>query len=413
MQAPASPPTEDAPSSAAKPVVARPPKKRARNPFVVLGAIATVTLLGIGAFALSVMGKESTDDAEVEADVVPVAVRTGGQVLSVLVADNQEVKTGDVLLELDSADHELRLQQAQAQLETAQAQLAAAESKELVATAAAKGGLHSAKAMVSSSSLGVSSADAQIAAARAGLERAKADVHKAEVDLVRAKDLRAANAIPEQRLEHAQVAFDSAHAALTQAEAQLAAAEDAKQVAQSRVAEAEGRLNQSTPVDAQIAAAHAATDLARAQVKAADAAVKLAQLQVSYTKVTAPRDGRVSQLSAHVGQLLRPGQPVAQLVPIDTYIIANFKETQVGHMHKGERAKIDVDAYPGVDLEGTVDSLSAGTGARFSLLPPDNASGNFVKVVQRIPVRIAWKSLPKDLQLRAGLSADVTVYVNE
>jgi len=211
-------------------------------------------------------------------------------------------------------------------------------------------------------------------------------------------------------VDHAEVAADAARAALAQAEAGLVGAQDARLAAISRVAEARGRLLQSSPVGAQLAAAHAAAELARARVKAVEAALRLADLQCSYTRVTAPDDGVVSRLGVHEGQSVLGGQPVVELVPARTYVVANFKETQIDKMRPGQRAAIRVDAFPGRTFEGTVESRSGGTGARFALVPPDNASGNFVKVVQRVPVRIAWKS-PPDVPLAAGLSVVVTVFV--
>jgi membrane fusion protein (multidrug efflux system) len=239
--------------------------------------------------------------------------------------------------------------------------------------------------------------------------RAQADVRKSDLDLVRTQQLLAAQAVPQMALDNAQAAADANRAELKQAQAQLAAAQEARRAAQSRVAEAKGKLQQSSPVSAQIARAHAAAELARAQVKSAEAAVKLAELQLSYTKVVAPEEGVVSRLAVHEGQIAQAGQPIVELVPSQTYVVANFKETQLGAMRPGERASIKLDAYPGKTFEGKVESISGGTGARFALIPPDNASGNFVKVVQRVPVRIAW-TRPPDVPLVAGLSADVTVY---
>jgi membrane fusion protein (multidrug efflux system) len=258
----------------------------------------------------------------------------------------------------------------------------------------------------------VSSAEAQIASAKASLLRAKAEAQKATLDLKRAEQLRKANAIPQERLDNARIENDAAQAAMAQANAQLRAAEEARSAAVSRLQEARGRLSQTQPIDQQIAAAKAQADLAHARVKAAQAALTLAQNQMAYTKVVAPADGIVSRLSAHAGQLLQAGQSFAELVPDDTYVIANFKETQIGDMHPGEKVEISIDAYPGKTLEGRVTSMSGGTGSRFALIPPDNASGNFVKVVQRVPVRIDWVKVPDGLPLRAGLSADVTVYLD-
>jgi membrane fusion protein, multidrug efflux system len=398
-------------AEAVRPVEAGPEKPRRRLPRkrVAVGLAVGLVAAGIAAYKIATLGQEETDDAQIEADVVPVGPRVGGQILKMAAGENQAVKKGDLILQLDPADYEARLAQAQAELGTAQAQADSAEAQERVVNASATGGLTSAQAALSGSSSAVANADAQVAAAQAASLRAEADVRKADLDLGRAKQLLAANAVPQQALDNAQVAADVAHAALNQARAQLAASEEARRAAVARVAEARGKLQASSPVGAQIAAAHAAAQLARAKVKSAEAAVRLAQLQLSYTTVTAPEDGVVSKIGAHEGQIAQAGQPIVELVPSRTYVVANFKETQIGSMRPGQRASIKVDAYPGRTFEGKVESRSGGTGARFALIPADNASGNFVKVVQRLPVRIAW-SKPPDVPLAAGLSADVTVY---
>jgi len=392
------------------PVAAPPPRGRRRRPVLVLGSLALVAVAGLAIHALLTAGREETDDAQVEADVVPVAPRVPGQVLAVNVVENQAVKRGDPVLQLDPADYEARLALAEADLATAKAQAAAAEAQEAVAGASATGGLATAEAAVSSSTTAVSNAEAQVRASEAAVERARADARKAELDLARARRLEAESAVAQETVDHAEVAAEAARAALAQAEAGLAGAQDARQAAVSRVAEARGRLQQSSPVGAQLAAAHAAAELARARVKGAEASLRLAELQRSYTRVTAPEDGVVSRLGVHEGQSVQGGQPVVELVPSGTYLVANFKETQIGEMRPGQRAEIRIDAFPGRTFPGTVESRSGGTGARFALVPPDNASGNFVKVVQRVPVRIAWKP-PPDLPLTAGLSAVVTVFV--
>jgi membrane fusion protein (multidrug efflux system) len=387
-------------------------KPRGKRAFLALGVLLLVVLGGIGVYSYATGNRENTDDAVVEADVVAVTARVSGVVSKLLVEDNQVVKQGDLLLQLDDADLAAKLAQARAELQTAQAQAAGAHAQEHVVAATARGGLESARAQASASTSAVQAADAQIAVARAALTRAQAAVEKADRDLARAKELVASDAIARQQLDAAQLAADSAHAELAQAQAGVTAAEEAKRTAQSRVAEAQAHVSQTTPVGQQIEAAHSAALLADARVSAAEAAVRLAELQLSYTKVVAPSDGLVTQLGARQGALVQAGQPLAQLVPPTTYLIANFKETQIDRMRAGNRAEVTIDAYPGRTFEATVDSLAGGTGARFSIIPPDNASGNFVKVVQRVPVRLAWKTEP-DVPLRAGLSADVTVTVGE
>jgi len=369
------------------------PRKR----YLILGGATLAGLLLIGGWAFFAAGKEGTDDAQIEADIVPVATRVAGQVQKLAVQDNQHVKKGELILQLDDADFLARVAQAEAELETAAAQAAANDAQAQVAAAGARGGFASARA-------GVTGSSASLATAQAGLTRAEAEEHKASLELQRSKDLRAANVVPQSKLDDDQAAWDVARAALQQARAALDAA-------QSRIGEARGRLDQSAPVNQTIAVAEANARLAHARQRSADASLALAKLQLSYTRLYAQEDGQITRLTAREGQMVQPGQPLAALVPDRTYVVANFKETQIGRMKPGQPVKIEIDAYAGRKLEGKVESLAGGTGARFSLLPPDNASGNFVKVVQRVPVRIAWVNPPSDLPLRPGLSADVTVHV--
>jgi membrane fusion protein (multidrug efflux system) len=393
------------------PVSEAPPAKRKRRPFAVLGVVAVIAVAIVGGYSLLTAGRENTDDAQIAADMVPVGTRVAGAVAHVLIKENQLVKKGELLVEIDPSDYDARVQQAAAELATAQAQAAGAQAQVEIVEATSKGGLASAKAALSGSNAGVSSAGAQLASAHAELARSDADLKKAEIDLERAKMLRQANAVPQERLDSALIASDAARAAKARAEAQVALAEDARRTAESRVGEAMGKVSQSAPVAPQIAAARANADLAQARVRSAEAALALAKLQLGYTKITAPADGYASKLTAHEGQLVTMGQPIIELVPTGTYVIANFKETQVGHMRIGQPVEVKVDALPGQTFQGKIDSLAGGTGASFSLLPADNATGNFVKVVQRVPVRVAWVNPPGDGTLRAGLSADVTVDV--
>jgi membrane fusion protein (multidrug efflux system) len=390
---------------------ALPGRRSKKRPFVVLAAVLVTVLASVGAYTIATAGQEDTDDAQITSDVVPVATRVAGQIIAVRIEENQIVKKGDLLAEIDDADYTARVRQAEAELSSAQAQAKSADAQVQVVRASSRGGFASAQAAVSGSSVGVSSASAQVAAANAAVARAEADFHKTQIDLDRAKQLRAAHAIPQDRLDAAQISSDGSQAALAQARAQLAFAQDARRGAETRVSEARGRLSQSAPVEPQIAVAEANAALAHARAQSAQAALDLARLQLSYTKIVAPVDGWASKLVAHAGQLSAVGQPVVSIVPTATYVVANFKETQVGHMNPGQRVVITVDAYPGRKLEGRVQSFSGGTGATFSLIPSDNATGNFVKLVQRIPVRIAWVNPPKDLDLRAGYSVDVTVHL--
>lgn len=336
---------DEVPAPANEPPPARPRGKR--RALAVVAAVVVAAGLAFGARAWLTRGEVSTDDAQVEADVVALAPRVGGAVAEVLVPDNAHVVAGQPVLRIDAADFEVKVREAEAQLATARAQVVAA--------------------------------DAQVAAARAGVTKAEAEAERARLDLDRAEALRRGDAIAAQ-------AFDATRA-------------------QSQTAQAGAGANR-----AQYAAALASAELARTRVQAAQATLDLARLQLSYTEVRAPATGTVSRLGARVGQMLQAGQNVGQLVPDRTYLVANFKETQVGPLREGEPVDVSIDAYPGRTLRGRIESVSGGTGARFALLPPDNASGNFVKVVERVPVRIAWVDPPADLPLRAGLSAFVTVH---
>jgi membrane fusion protein (multidrug efflux system) len=395
---------EELPSEIA-PVVA---KNRAR-PYLILGAVVALALLAYGLFTWLTYGQENTDDAQTDADVVAISTRVMGTVLKVLVTDNQQVKKGTLLAEIDPADLAAKERQAEAELAAARAQAQAADAQVAIISATSKGGLSAARAQLSGSATSVARADAEIASARAALVRAQAQASQADTDLARAESLLKDQAIPKAQVDTARSNAQAANAAVAQAEAQLAVAQDMKNTALTRITESQAHVEQSTPVDAQLATAHANADLAHARADSAEAALQLAKLQLSYTRIEAPTDGRLSRLAVHEGQLMQAGQQVVAIVPNNTYVVANFKETQVGSMQRGQRAKIAVDAYPGRTFEGRVDSTSPGTGARFSLLPPDNASGNFVKVVQRVPVKIAWENVPPDVNLAAGLSVNVTV----
>ena len=401
---PNSPPTAEP-----QPVVPVAAKRSKAKPYLILGAVVAVALVGYGAVSWLSRGKESTDDAQVDADVVAVSARVGGAVLSVHVADNQQVHKGDLLVEIDPADLH-----GQGEAGAGRARRRARRGCRCRRAGPhrpghVKGGLSAAQAQLSGTATSVASAGAQIEAAKAAVAQSQAEAARADTDLARAESLRKDEAVPQAQVDTARANALAAHAAVAQATARLAASEDMRRTAQTQIAEAKGRVEQSAPVDALLAVAQANADLAHARADAADASLAEARLQLSYTRILAPADGLLSRLAVHEGQLVQAGQQVVGIVPNTTYVIANFKETQVGNMRAGQRAEIAVDALPGRSFEGKVESTSPGTGARFSLLPADNASGNFVKVVQRLPVKIAWVNVPADVKLAAGLSVDVTV----
>jgi membrane fusion protein, multidrug efflux system len=394
--------------AAAEPVVTA--KRNRGRPYIVLFSVFAVALAGYGVVKWLSAGKETTDDAQVEADAVAVSARVGGAVLHVQVTDNQQVKKGDLLVEIDPADLAARTKEAEAELAAARAQASAADAQVRIVEATSKGSLSAAKALLSGTATSVAGAGAQIEAAKAALVRSQAEASRADTDLARAESLRKDDAVPQAQVDTARSNALAAHAAVAQAEAQVAAAGDMRRTAQTQIAEAQGRVEQSAPVEAELAQARANADLAHARADAAEATVAISKLQLAYTRIEAPTDGSLSRLAVHEGQLVQIGQQIVTVVPSATYVVANFKETQVGEMRPGQRVEISVDALAGRAFEGIVESTSPGTGARFSLLPADNASGNFVKVVQRVPVKIAWASVPADVKLAAGLSADVTVH---
>jgi membrane fusion protein (multidrug efflux system) len=386
-------------------------KKKARRAYLLLAGLAGTALAIYGIHGYLTRDEIKTDNAQVDADVVPVAARVAGVIQHMRVTDNQRVEAGAVIAKLDDADFKVKVAAAQAELDAATAQAESADAQVDIVKSMSGGALSSAKAQVQGTAASVGAAAAQVDAAQAAVARAQTELAKAQSDLDRAKKLHDAGAVSGQALEAAQTARDAAQAAAAAATANLAAARDQQAMSVSRVAEAQGRLQQSTPVDRQIAAAVAAARLAAARVESAKAALELAKLQLGYTEITAPVAGFVSKLAAHDGQMIQPGALLAMIVPLKTYVIANLKETQLAGIHPGDPVDISVDALGGADLHGKVESLSSGTGARFSLMPPDNATGNFVKVVQRVPVKIAWDDGQDLSQLRAGLSVEVKIHL--
>ena len=389
-----------------KPVI---PAPRAKRLYLILGIVVVLVLLGYGLFSLLTAGKESTDDAQVSADIVPVASRLPGQVTAVHVSENQPVTAGMLIAELDPRDAEVKVAQAEGELETARAQAAEAQARTRIAGATAQGGYSAATAAVESSQQSDEAQASSVAEARAGVSRAEANAQKAAADWARAQELGGKGDISRAQVDTARAAHDAAQADVASARARLQSAINAQQLAQANVRQAQGKLTQSAPVEAQVSAAEASVTLARAKVRTAEATLAAARLALSYTKITAPADGIASKLAVHPGSMVAAGQALVQLVPRSTYVIANFKETQVQEMRPGQRVTIKVDALGSHEYEGKVASLSGGTGASFSLLPPDNASGNFVKVVQRIPVRVSWNG-PSAEEVPVGSSAEVTVY---
>ncbi|MGO8997038.1 MAG: HlyD family secretion protein [Polyangiaceae bacterium] len=384
-------------------------KRASKRPFLIVGLVILTGILALVGYVMRTRGLESTDDARVEGDVVTISVRVPGLVVAVPAEDNHRIKKGDLIAQVDDTDYVARRKQAQAELAQARAQAAQAEAQEEMVGASAKGGIAAGQALVAGSSFAVRSAYANVASARAAVERAEGDERSAVLDLTRHKALLEANAVPQSTFDEVQAAADRAHASVAQARAALSASEEELHAADARVSEARGHLTQSAPIETQLNAARANTALQRARVTAAEAALALAQSQLDATHVVAPADGLLTNLSLHSGVLAAVGTPVALLVPPEVYVVANFKETQIGEMRPGQSVTVSVDAFAPRTFEGKVDTIAGGTQGRFSLLPSDNAAENFVKVVQRVPVKIRLAAT--DAVLLPGLSAGVTVNV--
>lgn len=376
---------------------------------LVLGLIALAVIAGGGTWYVTHRGLESTDNAQIDGDVVSVPARVGGVVTKISFAENQRVKTGDLLAELDSAPAQARLAEAEANLFAAQAQADAADATARVTETTAIGDKSVADASLVTASVGAASSSDQIKEAAAQLDSAQTSLAQAQVDSDRSKRLLSTGAISQAEADRTDTQLKVAQSSVDVARARLTAIKNSAAQAQSRVVEAKAKAKVSNDVATQIQLAQARAKAAHAQVDTAKAARDLAALDLSYTKIFAPSDGVVSKKSINVGQMLSPGQSVVQLVTDKLWVTGNFKETQIAEMRVGQPASVEVDAFSGTSIEGELESFSGATGAKFTLLPPDNATGNFTKVVQRLPVRVRLHQLPPGITLRPGMSVDLTV----
>jgi len=379
---------------------------------LVLGVIVVVLLVG-GWFAWRYFTSyESTDDAQIDGHVNSVSARISGHVLKLNVDDNQYVEKGTVLVEIDPADYEVAVSQARAIYADAVAQASAAGINVPIAEVSTSSQVVAASAGVSSAKAGVAAARQQFAAAKAQAVEADANNVKTQNDLVRYKQL-----IDKQEISNQQ--YDQAVAAAKSSAATLEAAKAAADAAQAQIEQAQGKLEQANAdlrtaqtAPKTIQATRSRADSAQANAERRKAELDQALLNLQYTKVVAPVTGMVSNRTVEVGQNVQPGQEMMKVIPLeDIWVTANFKETQLHHMNPGQRAEIEVDAT-GKTYKGHIDSIAGASGARFSLLPPENATGNYVKVVQRIPVKIVFEpGETKGHELRPGMSVEPKVWV--
>ena len=357
---------------------------------------------------------ESTDDAQIDGDIYAVTSRIEGTIKAVYVEDNQQVKQGQLLVELDPSDYGVSLEQAKAALNESQTQVAVARPNVPITSVSTETTLSTAATDIAATRATVAGAEGDYASAVADVRKAEADNVKAQADLVRYKQLVSKDEISQQQYDQADAAAKSAAANV---DAKKATAEaDARNIdeARARLEQAQTRqieAQQNRPQ--QIAIQNATVQSRQATADRQKTIVDQAMLNLSYTKIIAPIDGVIGKKNAEPGQQVSPGQQLMADVPLsDLWITANFKETQLRKMHPGQRATIHVDAYDR-DYNGYVESLAAASGARFSLLPPENATGNYVKVVQRLPVRIRLKEgEDPDRLLRPGMSVDPKVWLD-
>jgi membrane fusion protein (multidrug efflux system) len=395
-------------------LVATTPPKVARKKAPYIFGVLALAAAGYGAHLyISSRGTETSDDAQVEGHVSNVAARVAGQVKRVLIHDNQLVKAGDVLVELDDADYAAKLAASRADLEAARAQLHAAETQRDLTRKQVDANLAVARGGVAQAAAVSGSTEALIDQARADVTAARSRAELAQLELGRAQRLYTQGAIPQSELDTKKSSADQADAAVAQANARVVTAVANRSSSSGTVLAANGHLASAQTAPEQVDAANAQVDLARAKVTQAEAAVHIAELDLDYTRVRAEIGGYVAKRTVEPGQLVGPDRALMAIVGTDElWVVANLKETQLAHVRPGEHVRVTIDTFDDEPLDGVVDSLQSGTGARFSMLPPDNASGNFTKVTQRVPVKIAITDR-KGLDIRPGMSADVRVVTSE
>jgi membrane fusion protein (multidrug efflux system) len=387
------------------------PKSRRRG--ILVAVVAVIVVVAIGIWWHSTYS-EDTDDAQVNGHLIQVSSRINGQVLKVDVEENQVVKAGDAIAELDPRDYEVAVENAEGALASAQANAAAANVNVPITTVNTGSNLSSADANVSGTQASVGQAEKQLDAAHARVAQAQANFTKAQADLERYKPLVEKDVISKQQFDAAVASADATRAAVADARASEQAAVDGVKVALEREAQAQAGLKYAETGPQQVAAQSARAKQAQAQVEQAQAQLDMAKLNLSYTKIVAPAAGIITRKSVEIDQNVAPGQNLLTLVSLeDLWITANFKETQLRQMVAGQAVEIAVDAT-GKTYHGKVTQIGGATGSVLSLFPPENATGNYVKVVQRVPVRIDFTDLagedPSHL-LRPGLSVEPKVRV--
>ena len=393
----------------------RPPARRAK-----LGRKILLPLLGLALILIGVLvyrhyaAWESTDDAQIDGYIYPVSSRVTGYVTRVTVDDNQYVEAGTVLAQLDPEDYKVALANARATLVNDQASASALLTNVPLTSVNTSSQLSGAQADVENAHAGLAAAQREFEASQASLRQAEANDLKAQDDVTRYKPLAAKDEIPQQRFTQAVDTQKATAAAVEAARASAAAAEQAVEQARAKLAQAQAQLQYAETRPQQISVQQSRAQAAEAETERATAIFVQAQLNLEYTTIVAPVSGVVGQRSVQPGQNVIPGQQLMTIVPLDSeniWVPANFKETQMTYIRPGQHVEISVDTY-GRTYDGHVDSIAGASGARYSLLPPENATGNYVKVVQRIPVKIYFeKGQDPQHLLRPGMSVEPNVKV--
>ncbi|WP_309739271.1 HlyD family secretion protein [Chamaesiphon sp. OTE_20_metabat_361] len=440
--------------------VEHPPAPKKKKPIALI-----LAGLGVGAIAASISGyrylqfassHQTTDNATVAGHIHQISSKIGGTVTNVLVTDNQQVQPGQLLVKLDPKDYENKVQQAQAALEAARKQASAAQANiELASqtttgkTSQAKGdvstaqaGIATAQAVVREAQSGIPAAQAAVTEAQAGIPLAQAQVAQADANLQKTQTdynryntlyrqgavasqqldtARAAYAVAQaqktsalQGVQQAQARLASAKVGVAKAQSQLAQAQEGITSAQAKLAASRGGLQQATASGQQTAVSRSQYAAAQSAIAQSQAALKDAQLQLSYINITSATAGRIGRKNVEVGNRIQAGSPLMAVVDNDYWVVANFKETQLDKMKPKQVVEVKLDAFPSHPFKGYVDSVAPASGAQFSLLPPDNATGNFTKIVQRIPVKISLDSQSikgYETRITPGMSAEVSVEI--
>lgn len=409
------PETTNTPLPATEEDYRRRPSRTESSGFRLALVIGIIVLLFVAFFAYRYFTSyESTDDAQIDGHISSISARVSGHVINLNIRDNQYVQPGTVLVEIDPKDYQVLFDSAKADFSNAQAAAIAAGVNVPITSVNTTSQLSASEADVNSARAGIQAAQQEFEAAKAQLQQAQANDVKAQNDLGRYKQLVQKQEISEQQYDQAVAAARASTAAVAAARASADAADHQVTQAKGKLVQAEAnyRTANTAPKQMQIMRARASSALAEAQ--RANANLEQANLNLQYTRVIAPVEGIVSNRTVEVGQNVTPGQELLKLVNLnDIWVTANFKETQLRNMKPGQKVTIEVDSN-GRKYDGRVDSIAGASGARFSLLPPENATGNFVKVVQRIPVKIVLNpGANNDHQLRPGMSVTPKVWIRE